>query len=257
MGYKSKIEWTDHTHNPWQGCHKVSTGCLNCYMEREKKRYGADPNIVVRSSDKLWREAYKWNKVAAEKGIIETVFVCSWSDFLIEEADQWRDEYWQIIRACQNLRSILLTKREDRIVECLPPDWGEGYPNVCLAVTAENQAMADKRIPVLLSIPARWRMVSIEPMLGPIDLLQIPRPERFHQSPHGWGSWLAKELHWVVLGSESGPNRRPSDISWIQGTVNQCREMIPVFVKQCEINGKLSKDPQEWPEVLKVQARPW
>jgi protein gp37 len=129
-------------------------------MYREQTWRGNDPMLVRRT--KTLNDPLKW-----DRGF---VFTCSYSDFFIDEADDWRDEAWDIIRRTPNLIYQILTKRIERVKECLPVDWP--LPNVWLGVSAENQAMADKRIPILLQIPAAVRFVSVEPMLEKIDLLK-------------------------------------------------------------------------------------
>ena len=148
MGKNSKIEWTDHTWNPWRGCRKVSAGCLNCYMFRDQKRYGKNPDRIVRCSEKVFRAPPKWKGPAL-------VFVCSWSDFFIKDADPWRNDAWEIIRTAPHLTFQILTKRIERVPRLLPPDWP--LKNVWLGVTTESQRTADLRVPVLLSIEAEKR----------------------------------------------------------------------------------------------------
>lgn len=208
MGENTKIEWTDHTWNPWMGCHKVSHGCKNCYMFREQTHYGGDPNVVVRSKTKF-SEPLKWREPAR-------VFTCSWSDFFIEEADQWRDEAWDIIRRTSHLTYQILTKRPENIIDRLPDDWGLGWPNVWLGVSAEDQKNADKRIPQLFEIPAVIRFISAEPLLGSIDL------DMAYYVPD-----------WIIVGGESGPNCRPMDLSWARSIRDQCKEAgVLFFMKQ-------------------------
>ena len=248
MGQSSKIEWTDATLNFWYGCHKVSDGCTHCYMFRDMPRYGHDPNVVTRS--KTFYDSLKWAKSSKLKPG-SRIFVCSWSDFFIEEADDWRPEAWGIIKQTPQFTYLILTKRVDNILDRLPPDWGEGYPNVWLGPTAENQEQYDIRVPAILQIPAALHFVSMEPMLELIDpclsiyLKDAPHPE------------------WIIIGAESGAGRRycnPNDMIKIVG---QCKEHgIPVFVKQIHQYGKdkkgliVSKNSSEWPEDLQIREYP-
>lgn len=215
MGKDTKIAWADNTWNPWQGCHKVSPGCANCYMFRDKKRYGQDPATVIRSKPATFNKPLHWKDQAK-------VFVCSWSDFFIEDADEWRDDAWEIMRKTPHLTYLLLTKRPENIADRLPVDWP--LPNVWLGVTAENQEQADKRIPILLSIPAVLRFVSVEPMVGPVEL----RPEWLlclsegqHMNIVECGHGL---LNWVIVGGESGPGARPCHPDWIRSLRDQCEK---------------------------------
>src|SRR5690349_7168633 len=123
MADKTKIQWADSTVNFWHGCHKVSEGCKFCYMFRDKQRYGQDPEIVVRAKAASFDKALHWKDP-------RRIFTCSWSDFFIEDADAWRADAWEIIRHTPQPTWLILTKRPERIAECLPPDWGAGYKNV-------------------------------------------------------------------------------------------------------------------------------
>src|SRR5688572_24986243 len=127
MSDQTAIEWTDKTWNPWHGCTAVSAGCDLCYMFREKRQYGQNPELVVRSKTKF-RDPLRWHEP-------ERVFTCSWSDFFHVAADPWRPDAWQIIRDTPHLTYQILTKRPGRIRRCLPDDWGAGYPNVWLMTT--------------------------------------------------------------------------------------------------------------------------
>lgn len=209
---KTTISWTDYSWNPWRGCHKVSQGCKNCYMFREQKRYGNDPNVVIRSKT-TFKDPLKWKDPAM-------VFTCSWSDFFIEEADEWRDEAWEIIRRTPHLTYQILTKRPENILSRLPDDWGDGWANVWLGVSAEDQENANRRIPLLIQIPATIHFVSCEPLLGSIDLNST------------MGQMEASRF-WTIVGGESGPNFRSLKIEWVRDIFEQCQEhAMPLFVKQ-------------------------
>ena len=227
MAKNTGISWADHTWNPWQGCRKVSPGCLNCYMYRDKKRYGQDPETVVRSKPSTFNAPLHWKEQAR-------VFVCSWSDFFIEDADEWREEAWEIMRATPHLTYMLLTKRPENIKGRLPMAYeafGGGWPlpNVWLGVTAKNQEMANKRLAVLLfDVPAVKRFVSVEPMVGPVDL--------GHALCKAWsdgGLTMGNYLDWVIVGGESGPNARDMDPMWALHLKEQCADTnTPFFMKQ-------------------------
>jgi len=235
MGSKSKIEWTDATWNPWQGCRKVSAGCANCYMYRDKKRYGQDPSKVVRSSSRTFNLP---KRLPADT----RVFVCSWSDFFIEEADAWRDDAWGIIWQHPELRFIIPTKRTERIASCLPSYWGPGWPHVCLLASVENQESANKRIPELLAVPAACRGISAEPLLGPINFrwtnwCECASGETYREYLERGGSVNEYEalraLDWVIAGGESGPGARPMHPDWVRGLRDQCGGAgVPFFFKQ-------------------------
>ncbi|MBK8810669.1 MAG: DUF5131 family protein [Acidobacteria bacterium] len=252
MGFNSKIEWTRHTWNPFQGCRKISEGCKNCYMYADKRRYGQDPATVVRSKNATFRKPLVWHKeITRETPLADRlVFTASWSDWFIEENDAHRADAWEIIRQTPGLVYQILTKRADRIAECLPDDWGDGYPNVWLGVSVENQKAADERIPHLLETPAAIRFLSCEPLLEGIDLAKaLPGRLNVHWTGHAdenprseWG------IDWVIVGGESGPNARPCHVEWIRSIVSQCRNAgVPAFVKQLGSNcySDLSDDGNE------------
>lgn len=210
MAESTGIEWADATWNCWQGCHRVSSGCARCYMFRDMQRYGKDPNIVKRSSKQTFEAPLRWMRNSKLQRDAK-IFTCSWSDFFIQEADPWRTEAWEIIRKTP-FTYLILTKRPERINICLPQDWGWGYKNVWLGVSAENQEMAKKRIPLLLGIPSVVRFVSAEPLLGPIDF----RPYL--------GSYSVS-VNWIITGGESDfVSPRPSDLSWFRSIRDQCVE---------------------------------
>lgn len=233
VGKNSNISWTDHTWNPWQGCHKVSNGCKNCYMFRDKKRYGQEASVVVRSKPATFNKPLLWDEPAK-------VFVCSWSDFFIEEADEWRQDAWDIIEATPHLTYLLLTKRPENIKGRLlaMSGWFAVPDNVWLGVTVEN-SNAKERIDILRGYHTPVNFLSIEPLIGDIGRLNL------------------MGVDWVIVGAESGPKRRPCKIEWIRDIVRQCKEAsVPVFVKQMEINGKITADPKDWPEDLRIQEFP-
>lgn len=230
MGKNSAIDWTDHTWNPWQGCHRVSPGCANCYMFRDKKRFGQNPTEVVRSSLATFRKPLSWREPAK-------VFVCSWSDFFIEEADQWRDEAWQIIRDCPHLTFQILTKRPENIEGRIPAD--RPLRNVWLGVTAETQAHYNARVPYLIkNADAAVIFVSVEPMLGPICDLHS-------QAPHSW----------VICGGESGPNARTMRPIWAEHLKAICEDVgTPFFMKQ--MSGTDKNLRRAIPDYLNVREFP-
>ena len=224
MAKNSGIDWTDHSWNPWQGCQKVSPGCANCYMYRDKKRFKQDPAMVIRSKPATFFSPLKWKDPAK-------VFVCSWLDFFIEDADPWRDDAWDIIRKCSHLIFQILTKRPENIKDRLPDDWP--LPNVWLGITAENQEQADKRIPVLLEIPADIRFVSIEPMIGPVKLnpkwlLCLSEGQYMNIVECGHGL-----INWVICGGETGPGARSMNPEWALDLKRQCNDAgWAFFMKQ-------------------------
>lgn len=207
MGNKTGIGWCDKTWNPWHGCLPVSCGCDYCYMYAAKRQYGKNPAIVVRSSPATFNAPLKWHDPAR-------VFTCSWSDFFIAEADGWRPEAWEIIRCSTPLTFQILTKRPARIAAHLPATWPDGWPSVWLGVSIETRQYL-YRADVLREIPAAVRFLSLEPLLedlGPLNLAGID---------------------WVIVGGESGPRRRPFEITWLASIAKQCADAgVPLYVKQ-------------------------
>jgi len=248
---KTGIDWTDYSWNPWQGCKKISPACDNCYMFTDKKRYGQKGSDIHKSAKATFNKPLK-----IEAG--SKVFTCSWSDFFLVEADEWRDEAWDIIRATPHLTYQILTKRPENIKDRLPKDWEESFSHVWLGVTAENQEQADVRIPILLDIPGSKRFISIEPMLELVDLSRFmnrtngysvsdPVYKCEHCGLVGWGQYfsvatgggdyecqctscysLVEEgdglirvgnTDWVIVGGESGAK-------------SKVREMKPEWVQK-------------------------
>jgi protein gp37 len=209
---REEVEITHHTWNPWRGCTKISPGCKNCYMFRDQARYGRDPAEVVRT--KTWGEPLRWQRKAEAAGRTELVFTCSWSDWFHEDADAWREEAWAVVRRCPNLVFQVLTKRPERITEHLPADWGDGYSNVWLGVSVERNDYC-WRADVLRAVPARTRWVCAEPLLGPVPDLDLDG------------------IHWLVVGGESGPDRRPMDLAWVRELRDKCgAARVPFYFKQ-------------------------
>jgi len=208
MGTKTAISWTEHTQNFWKGCAMVSPGCKNCYMFRDMRRYGIDPEVVTRT--KTWGKPRKWNRDAEAEGRPHLVFTCSWSDFFIEQADPWRDEAWKIIKETPWLQYQVLTKRIGLVKDRLPADWGDGYENVWLGVSIES-ATYNWRADALREIPARVRFISAEPLLAPLTGLNLDK------------------IHWLIAGGESGPDFREMKEEWALELRDMCRKAGTAF----------------------------
>ena len=211
--------------NPWHGCRKYSEGCENCYMydlDRQRDRDGSEIYKVKTNFDlPLKKDRAGCYKVKSG----ESLRVCMTSDFFLEEADGWRPEVWSMIRTRSDVRFWLLTKRAERIRACLPGDWGEGYENVSLNITVENQRRADERFPILLSLPAKHKGAMAAPLIGPIDM------EKYLQSG---------QIESVFADGENYEGARPLRYAWVKSLYDQCvRQSVPfsffgtgnVFVK--------------------------
>jgi protein gp37 len=175
MGQNTTIEWADHTFSPWWGCTKVSAACDHCYAQTWARRWGVQwgPHAERRiAGDATWENPHAWNRKAKRLGRRYRVFCASMADVFENrpELEASRARLWQTIRDTPRLDWLLLTKRPQMIQRYLPADWGDGWPNVRLGTTVENQAEADRRIPHLLAVPAAVRFLSCEPLLGPMDL---------------------------------------------------------------------------------------
>lgn len=193
--------------NTWHGCHKKSPGCLNCYMYRRDSKYGLDSNIVNKT--KSFKDAVKKHRdgsyvIKKEDGV---VYICMTSDFFIEEADEWRKEIWSMVKERQDLNFYIITKRIERFNVSLPEDWNDGYENVTICSTCENQQMADERLPIFLELPIKHREIIHEPMLEEIHIEKYLASGKIEQ---------------VICGGESGPNARPCNYEWILNTREQC-----------------------------------
>lgn len=173
--------------NPRLGCHKYSEGCANCYVYRRDESIGKDASLITKNA--TFDLPLKRGRDGAYKIVTgTTVYLCMTSDFFIEEADQWRSEIWQIIKTRSDLKFFIITKRIVRFWDCIPDDWGTGYPNVYLCCTIENQQQCDIRFPLFNQIPVAKKFIASEPLLSDIDM-----------SPY-----LNKSIRQVVVGGESG-----------------------------------------------------
>lgn len=191
--------------NPWHGCHKLSPGCMNCYVYRMDARHERDASIVKKTGDfTLPMRHARGGEYKLQPGTM--VYTCFTSDFLLEDADAWRPEAWAMMRARADLVFLFITQRIDRFAEALPPDWGDGYPNVVVGCTVENQAMAEYRLPIFRDAPIRHKFLACEPLLERLDL-----------APH-LGPWVEQ----VIAGGESGNAARPCDYAWLLALRAQC-----------------------------------
>ena len=157
------------------------------------------------------------------------VFTCFTSDFLLEDADEWRSECWAMMRERSDCRFYFFTKRIHRFMECVPDDWGSGYPNVMVGCTVENQAMADQRLPIFEALPIRYKTIIVAPMIERIDL----------------SNYLNDSIEEVSVGGESGRGARPLDFDWVLSLREQCiRAGVPFRFHQT--GAKLIKDGRQY-----------
>ena len=134
-----------------------------------------------------------------------TVYLCFSTDFLIEEADTWRTECWSMIKERQDCTFLFLTKRIERFAQCVPDDWNDGYENVVVCCTVENQKNADRKLSVFQSLPIRHKCITAQPLLERIDITHY-----------------LDDIELVVVGGESDYYGRPLDYDWVLDIREQC-----------------------------------
>ncbi len=192
--------------NPWHGCTKKSEGCLNCYVYRRDEKYELDARRVYKTKQfSLPVEKKKNGEYKIPSGSF--VWTCFTSDFLLEEADGWRAEAWEMIMERDDLHFLFITKRIERFYESLPA-YFKPPQNLTVCCTCENQRRADERLPIFLTLPIKHKQIVIEPMLEKVDI-----------SKH-----LTQEIECVSVGGESGPDARPCDYAWVLDVRRQCAE---------------------------------
>jgi protein gp37 len=266
MGAESAIAWTDHTFNPWWGCHKVDPGCTNCYADTWSKRTGHEmwgkkaPRRFF--GDKHWHDPIRWNERARREGKPARVFCASMADVFEDYAvpathaqlDEARARLYDLIDATPWLDWLLLTKRIENVIPLAPPRWraNGAPPNVWIGTSTCDQAGADKRLPVLAEVARVLRpavtFTSYEPAL---ELVDFGRAGEFVPD-------------WIIVGGESGSRARPFDPAWAWSTIGLCRAAgAECFVKQMgsrpvglDLAHRAGADPSEWPAPLRVQEFP-
>lgn len=193
--------------NPWHGCKKISAGCQNCYVYRMDKQFDKDSTVVGKNKDFDLPVRKGRNKEYKLKND-EIVYTCLSSDFFLEEADEWRKEAWEMIKEREDLVFFIITKRIDRFNINLPDDWNDGYNNVIICCTTENQDRADYRLPIFLGLPIKHKKIICEPLLEKINL----------------SNYLSNQIEEVIVGGESGEEARKCDYDWVIDIRNQCEE---------------------------------
>ncbi|MEL7654480.1 MAG: DUF5131 family protein [Bacillota bacterium] len=202
--------------NPWRGCYKYSEGCKFCYIHKGDSKRGIDTNKIIKTDNfdapiaKTKKDEYK---IKSE----QTIYLCFSADFLIEEADKWRKDCWAMIRERSDLHFIFLTKRIERFMLCIPDDWGEGYHNVTVGCTIENQDRADFRLSIFDNLPIKHKNIICQPLIERIDI-----------EKHLDGIEL------VVVGGESDYHARPLNYDWVLSIREQCvRKGVHFEFRQC------------------------
>lgn len=191
--------------NLWHGCHKLSEGCANCYVYMGDERHGRDSSKVEKTGN-FTRPIDRNRKGEYKVPSGTMVYTCFTSDFFVEDADEWRAEAWDMIRERRDLHFMMITKRIDRLAECVPKDWGDGWDHVTICCTVENNRRVAERLPVYRDAPIKHKVIICEPLLERLDL-----------APY-MGAWVEQ----VVVGGESGAKARPCDYDWVLGIREQC-----------------------------------
>lgn len=225
--------------NPWRGCHRCSEGCKYCYIHKGDTRKGIDTNLIHKT--KRFTAPIERNKHGEYrmKGG-QFVYLCFSSDFLLEDADDWRRECWAMIRERQDLHFLFLTKRIERFMDCIPEDWEAGYENVTVGCTVENQAAVDCKLKIFQQLPIRHRNIICQPLLEAVNL-----------QPYLPGCEL------VVVGGESDPKARVLNYDWVLSIRQQCIQAgVHFSFRQCGTH--FIKDGKQYHlhvRVLMSQAR--
>jgi len=184
--------------NPWRGCHKFSDGCRFCYIHKGDAKRNVNTGDIVKTTN--FDAPIQKNKTGAYKmKPNQRVYVCFSTDFLLEDADIWRADCWKMIAQRKDLEFLFLTKRIHRFMDCIPEDWGQdGYENVIVGCTIENQVEADKRLPIFSELPIHHKIIICQPLLTEL-----------HIEPY------LKDIEQIVVGGESDHNARPLYYDWI------------------------------------------
>ncbi|WFR58377.1 DUF5131 family protein [Anaerocolumna sp. AGMB13025] len=190
--------------NPWRGCHKYSEGCKFCYIHKGDYKRNIDTNTIVKT-DKFTAPIDKNKKGEYKIKSGQVVYLCFSSDFLLPDADVWRADCWQMIKERQDLHFIFLTKRIERFLDCLPEDWGDGYDNVTVGCTIENQEMADLRLSIFSILPIKHKNVICQPLIEQVNI------EKY-----------LNDVELVVAGGESDYRARPLNYDWVLSLKSQC-----------------------------------
>ena len=278
MGEITAISWADSTFNCWIGCQKVGPGCDFCYAEALNERFADGANWGPgaprrRTTEANWRKPLQWNgnaeKFMAQHGRRQRVFCASMADVFDNEAPQeWREDLWDLIDATPNLDWLIVTKRVSNVEKMMPDRWRENWPaHVWLLITTVNQDEVDRDAPRLLHLKRAHRIrivgLSIEPMLGPINLRSVAPDDGY-----GWNVLAgyihdmgvptadAGRLDWIICGGESGREARPMHPDWARGLRDQCAKAKVAFHLKQITDGGRKLPIAEWPEDLRIQEFP-
>ncbi|SKC69434.1 DUF5131 family protein [Maledivibacter halophilus] len=202
--------------NPWRGCHKYSEGCKFCYIHKGDAKRDVDTNQIVKTNN-FYAPVTKNKKGEYRIKPGQVVYLCFSTDFLIEEADEWRNECWQMMKERSDLHFIFLTKRIERFLKCIPDNWNDGYENVTVGCTIENQERADNRLAIFDTLTIKHKNIICQPLIESINIKKY-----------------LNNIELVVVGGESDRNARPLDYDWVLSIRQQCIETGTHFeFRQC------------------------
>lgn len=190
--------------SPWRGCNKLSEGCKYCYIHKGDAKRGVETSSIVKT-DRFNAPVARNKKGEYTIKSGQTVYLCFSTDFLIEEADEWREECWKMIKERSDLNFIFLTKRIERLLQCIPDDWNDGYDNVIVGCTVENQDRADFRLSMFANLPIKHRNIICQPLIEEINI------EKYLDN-----------VQLVIVGGESDRTARPLNYDWVLSIREQC-----------------------------------
>ena len=231
--------------NPWHGCRKYSEGCENCYMyflDSQREKDGSDI-YKVKTNFNLPLKKNRNGEYKIPSG--STIRVCMTSDFFLEEADEWRDEVWNMIRTRKDVTFWLQTKRAERVAANLPDDWNDGWENVIMVFTAENQKRADERIPILLNLPFKHKGIMCAPMISEITLDEYLKTGK---------------IEIILVDGENYEGNRPLYYDWVKKLYDECVKYNVrfdfvgtgnVFIK----DGKTYHIPKAYQKVMALKSK--
>lgn len=201
--------------NPWRGCIKCSEGCLHCYIHKGDYKRGINTSEIVKTKD-FYKpiEKLKNGNYKMKSGL---VYLCFQSDFLIKEADKWRDECFKMIKERQDCKFLFLTKRIERFKEIIPDDWNDGYDNVIVCCTVENQKNADYKLSIFKDLPIKHKCITMQPLLEKVNI------EKY-----------LDDIELVLVGGEQDYNARVLDYDWVLDIRKQCiKHNVTFEFRQC------------------------
>ncbi len=202
--------------NPWRGCHKISEGCKYCYIHKGDLKKGIDTNIIVKT-DNFYLPILKHKNGEYKIKSNELVYLCFSSDFLLSDADIYREECFKMIKERSDLTFLFLTKRIERFMDIIPNDWEDGYDNVVVGCTVENQANVNKKLEIFSKLPIKHKMIICQPLIEDINI-----------------SAYLNDIELVVVGGESDTNARVLNYDWVLNIRNQCiNKNVNFEFRQC------------------------